>query len=130
MPQEDISGDQVLELKSIEPEWFINSCYDISIPCGWFELALAILNKAKNLGFEKDQLKVLQIKEKCQEMRFYIRIKNYEIDTDMSNNYLNDFISKAENESSHICAKCGGNKNIHEDAIIKTICLCKSTNLT
>lgn len=90
---------------------------DIGLECddGWMKL---IINLCSYLNVHwEDDFRVLQVKEKFGELRFYVN----------ANDAIYDYIEKAEKLSKHICEVCGVISDQHMtrqmgNYWIKTIC--------
>lgn len=71
-------------------------CYD-----GWYDLIYRLCEDIEKAG--PSDFKALQVKEKFGTLHFYYSGGNAEI---------HKLVSKAENESSEICEKCGSKENV------------------
>lgn len=81
-------------------------CFGFECGSGWYDLILNLSIKIETLtetlrddGIELDYLPmVTQVKEKYGGLRFYLTV---------STNKMDELISKAEDDSLHICEECG-----------------------
>lgn len=85
---------------------------------GWYDLIYSLCKDIRKILQKSPELKkkfsVFQVKEKFGGLRFYIGLGNEEIF---------DRIHKAEEESYHICEKCGKPGKLRTDLIwYKTLC--------
>jgi len=90
--------------------------YNFSIGEGWYKIVYDLTEAINNIN---KNVKVLQVKEKFGELRFYISIPNEE-----AVNEIYVLIRKAMGESSKTCEFCGTKKNITTEGKfwIKTLC--------
>lgn len=81
-------------------------CFGFECGSGWYDLILILsvqieklTEKLRDEGVETDYLPmVTQVKEKYGGLRFYLTV---------STNEMDELISKAEEDSLHICEECG-----------------------
>ena len=75
---------------------------------GWDEIIISLSSKinehVKNWS-KNEQPKILQIKEKFGELRFYIST---------TDNYISELIKEAEDEANQTCEFCGSKENIQQ----------------
>jgi hypothetical protein len=83
---------------------------------GWYDIIKPLFNYIEEYNKENpdNEIKVLQVKEKFGELRFYVS---------HGDETLYKMIDKAENESLKTCEHCGSKENvIHTDRWIWTVC--------
>lgn len=89
----------------------IKSCGFFSVGEGWFPIIKELIEDLITLGWDKQ---TCQVKEKFGGLRFYIN---------SGLNEMHERISKAENDSYHICEKCGEPGELRNDiGWYRTLC--------
>ena len=101
------------KLKEKYPEFF-QGYAEISTEEGWDGLLDRLFT---TIRAEKAELKVLQIKQKFGQLRFYYQAESV-------NNKVHDSIALAERDSEHICEICGeqGQQLTNKNGWIKVLC--------
>jgi len=87
-----------------------------SIGKGWIPLLEQLCIQLYRLGWNKE---VLQIKEKCGHLCFYVRLKSQ---PEKSREAIRDVISYYVQKSMTVCERCGDNASIRTGNWIKTLC--------